>query len=120
MKSPSTSKQSCKVSARLHAAAMFLRKVISIYLQDDKCLSRLSCTFASFIPDEVFSNLHIPEMQKPDSDVMQREMDLSDLVNLKGPFYLAFSSLLILNILFLNVVFCFSRLCEGPSAREFL
>lgn len=31
-------------------------------------------------------------MQKPDSDLMQREVDLSDFVNLKGPFYLAFSS----------------------------
>lgn len=77
----------------LHAGAMFLRKVISIYLQDDKSLSRLSCTFASFTSDKVFSKLHIPEMQKPDSDLVQREMDLSDLVNLKGPFDLAFSSL---------------------------
>lgn len=72
---------------------MFLRKVISIYLQDDKSLSRLSCTFALFISDEVFSKLHVSEMQKPNSDMMQRALDLSDLVNRKGPFYLAFSSL---------------------------
>lgn len=76
----------------LHGGATFLRRVISIYLQDDKLLLRLRCTFALYISDNIFSNFRIPEMQKPDSDLMQREVDLSDFVNLKGPFYLAFSS----------------------------
>lgn len=64
--------------------------VISIYPQDNKSLSRLRCTSASFISDNIFSKLCVPEMQKPDSDLLQREVDLSDLVNLKGLFYLSF------------------------------
>lgn len=81
----------------LHAGAIFLQRVpvISIYLQDNKLLSRLRSTFISFIFDNIFffSKLCIPEPIKPDFHMMQREISMQDLLNLKGSFYLTFFSL---------------------------
>lgn len=81
-----------------HAGAMFLGTVISIYLQADKSLSLLRCALALFISDDVSSKLLITEMMKPDLSLMQREADLSDVFDPKGPFYSELSLLSISSI----------------------
>lgn len=68
-----------------HAGAIFLWRVISIHLQNDKSFSRWRHVFELVTFSQYFM---ISEMQKPDSGLMQTELDLSDLLNRKGSYYL--------------------------------